>query len=101
MKTVQLVVSGRPVSFGLNSQAPFALAVMQVLHTAHRQNGLTVDEIIDKLSDVGVIQPGRNEKGSTSNLLQKLIHFGALTHPAMAGGSRRYILKTSEIQMVI
>ena len=100
MKSVRFIVAGNQVGVDFNSQAPFALAIIQALGTAHRQNGLTVEEIIDKLAGVGIMQPGRNEKSSTSNLLQKLMQAGAVVHPSIPGGIRRYVLQASQIQLV-
>ena len=101
MKTAKLIVSGNKISLALHRQAPFALAILQVLRAEGEGRGLTVEEIIEQLTDIGVIQPSRNEKNSTSNLLQKLINAGAVTHPPTTGGSHRYIAKASQVHLVI
>lgn len=101
MKTAKLIVAGNKIALGLHRQAPFALAILQVLRAKGKDQGLTVEEIIEQLTEIGVIQPSRNEKNSTSNLLQKLINAGAVTHPPTAGGTHRYIAKASQVQLVI
>ena len=101
MKTVKFSVNGGVGILDLCSQAPIALAVIQLLSASTQRDGLTVEDVINELAKVGVLQPGHDEKNAMSNLLCRLKRAGLVQNPAIRGGTRRYIRSSVSVMLVI
>ena len=101
MKTVKFSVNGGVGNLDLCSQAPIALAVIQLLGVSTQRDGLTVEDVINELAEVGVLQPGNNEKNAMSNLLHRLKRAGLVQNPDVRGGTRRYIRTTASVVLVV
>jgi hypothetical protein len=97
MKRITLKTKNKEKSFG--ARAFKAIAIIQTLAYSVKGVGLTVADLEKELNKRGILYPGKNEQAGISILLQELIDLGAVSHPIIEGGSRRYVC--SEFPSVI
>ena len=74
----------------INGITPRAIAMMAALGKAGRP--LAVKEIIDGMTELGVIPLSQNEHSEVSNICQRLLDIGAMYHPQIPGGNWQYCL---------
>lgn len=92
MKEIRIKTKEKEVRYA--KRACHVISILQTLASVGRKRGLTVQDLIDKLTACGVLYPGQDEASGISNLMQSLLRAGVVAHPSGSAASKRYIIKS-------